>query len=273
MCVLRITIRETSVTTINENRKHKLLRKALSDYTKQVETEGLEILRFKNCEKERRALAKWMLQTRFDVWVQIELRYEYTKELEPIEIRRKHKQILTTALNFMDRVFYGNNSDRKNQRGTRFVYRHRGKSGINEHAHTLVESDKRVSYTTYCVLLEHILKHLFIETSDKCSAGELEKSREHSAMYVSHEYNKLKSDTLHTDITNIGTNDYSSEYNNDIDRRISRLKLKILRRALKAQIYKENRENKIGAERLLSKFCKAVKQRKLEHAKQATQSI
>jgi hypothetical protein len=173
----------------------------------------------------------------------------------------------------MDRVFYGNNSDRKNERGTRFVYRHRGKSGINEHAHALVESDKRVSYTTYCVLLEHILKHLFIETSDKCSVGELEKSREHSARYVPHEYNKLKNKTLHTDITNIGTNDYSSEYNNDIDRRISRLKLKILRRALKANIYEENRENEKGGERLLSKFCKAVKQRKLEHAKQATQSI
>ena len=78
-------------------------------------------------------------------------------------------------------------------------------------------------------------------------------------MYVSREYKQLKNDTLHTDITNIRTNDYSSEYNNDIERRISRLKLKILRRALKAQIYKENRENKIGAERLLSKFCKAVK--------------
>jgi len=83
----------------------------------------------------------------------------------------------------------------------------------------------------------------------------------------------LKSDTLQTDITNIGTNDYSSEHNNDIERRISRLKLKILRRALKAKIYKENTEEKIGGERLLSKFCKAVKQRKLEHAKQATQSI
>ena len=262
-----------SVITINESKERKLLRKALNDYSKQVELEELETIKFWNYEKERKELAKWMLQTGFDVWVQIELRYEYTKELEQVEIRRKHKEILTTALNMMDRVFYGNKADRKNERGTRFVYKHRGKSGINEHAHALVESDKRVSYTNYCVLLEHILKHLFIETSDKCSAGELEKSRERSAMYVSREYNKLKSDTLDNDITNIGTNDYSSEYNNDIDRRISRLKLKILRRALKAQIYKENRENKIGAERLLSKFCKAVKQRKLEHAKQATQSI
>ena len=37
---------------------------------------------------------------------------------------------------------------------------------------------------------------MFIETSDKCSAGELEKSREHSAMYVSREYKQLKNDTL-----------------------------------------------------------------------------
>ena len=262
-----------SVITINENRKHKLLRKALSDYSKQVDIEELEKLVFWNCEKERKELAKWMLQTEFDVWVEIELRYEHTKELSVVQIQHRYKQILTTALNIMDRVFYGNNTDRKNERGTRFVYRHRGKSGINEHAHALVESDKRVSYTTYCVLLEHILKHLFIETSDKCSAGELEKSREHSAMYVSREYKQLKNDTLHTDITNIRTNDYSSEYNNDIERRISRLKLKILRRALKANIYEENRENEKGGERLLSKFCKAVKQRKLEHAKQATQSI
>jgi len=83
----------------------------------------------------------------------------------------------------------------------------------------------------------------------------------------------LKSDTLQTDSTKIGTNDDSSEHNNDIERRISRLKLKILRRALKAKIYRENTENKIGGERLLSKFCKAVEQGKLEHAKQASQSI
>ena len=262
-----------NVITINESRKRKTERFIEAHTKRLVELEALEQLDFWNYEEERKELAKWMLQTDFDVWVQIELRYEYTKQLEQVEIRRKHKEILTTALNIMDRVFYGNKADRKNERGTRFVYKHRGKSGINEHAHALVESDKRVSYTNYCVLLEHILKHLFIETSDKCSAGELEKSREHSAMYVSREYKQLKNDTLHTDITNIRTNDYSSEYNNDIERRISRLKLKILRRALKANIYEENRENKIGAERLLSKFCKAVKQRKLEHAKQATQSI
>ena len=273
MCVLRITIREMNVITINESRKRKTERFIEAHTKRLVELEALEQLDFWNYEEERKELAKWMLQTEFDVWVEIELRYEHTKELSVVQIQHRYKEILTTALNIMDRVFYGNNTDRKNERGTRFVYRHRGKSGINEHAHALVESDKRVSYTTYCVLLEHILKHLFIETSDKCSAGELEKSREHSAMYVSREYKQLKNDTLHTDITNIGTNDYSSEYNNDIDRRISRLKLKILRRALKAQIYKENRENKIGAERLLSKFCKAVKQRKLEHAKQATQNI
>jgi len=169
-----------SLITINENTKHKLLRKALSDYSKQVDIEELEKLVFWNCEKERKELAKWMLQTEFDVWVQIELRYEHTKELSVVQIQHRYKQILTTALNIMDKVFYGNNSNKTNGRGARFVYRHRGNSGINEHA--LVERDKRVSYTTYCVLLEHILEHLFIETSNKCSAGQLEKSGEDSAM-------------------------------------------------------------------------------------------
>jgi len=85
MCVLRITIREMSVITINENRERKLLRKALSNYSKQVDIEELEKLVVWNCEKETKELAKWMLQTEFDVWVQIELRYEHTKELSVVQ--------------------------------------------------------------------------------------------------------------------------------------------------------------------------------------------
>jgi hypothetical protein len=93
-----------------------------------------------------------MLQTGFDIWVEIELSYEHTKQLSVVEIqhqhRHRHHQILTTALNMMDGVSYGNRKHRKNERAARFVYKHKGKSGINEHAHALVESDKRVSYTT-----------------------------------------------------------------------------------------------------------------------------
>ena len=94
-----------SVITQNESRELKSLRKALNDYDKQVEIEALEIMTFTSCEKERRELVNWMLQTNFDVWVEIELRYEHTKELSVVEIQHRHKQILTTALNVMDKPF------------------------------------------------------------------------------------------------------------------------------------------------------------------------
>ena len=45
-----------------------------------------------------------MLQTEFDVWVEIELRYEHTKELSVVQIQHRYKEILTTALNKIGRA-------------------------------------------------------------------------------------------------------------------------------------------------------------------------
>jgi len=221
--------------TGTSNQKLNLLRKALAVYDKALEAEGLEVLSFKNNAQERGALVNWMLQTEFDIWVEVGLGYEHTKNLSVVEKQRLLKKILNRTMNMLDRVFYGHRTERKNERGTRFTYKHLGNSGINDHAHMLVQSDKRVGFSTYCGLLENILKHMFIETTESCTAKRLDKSREHAARYVTHEYDKLKNETLNLETTNIGKNNTTYEFNDDIKRRIGRLKMKILRKALSKQ--------------------------------------
>ena len=208
------------------------LRNALTDYETQIELEQLTTMNFVNCEEERRAIAEWMLKSSFNIWVEIDLNYERTKNLSVYEKQRKLKEILSITLNIMDRVFYGHKADRKNERGTRFTFTHFGRSGLNEHKHMLVRSDRRVDFTTYCALLQNIFRHMFDETTDKCSASALRESREHAARYTTHEYNKLGNDTLDLETTNIGNDNYGTELNDDTKRRIGRLKMKLLRRAL-----------------------------------------
>ena len=79
-----------------------------------------------------------------------------------------------------------------------------------------------------------MLRYLFEETTDKCGAFALKKEKENVARYATHEFYKLKTETIHSKGTHIGNNNYSTEFSNDIQRRIKKLKLKILRKALKA---------------------------------------
>jgi len=142
---------------------------------------------------------------------------------------------MTRALNMMDRALYGNRAHRHNDRGTRFIYRHTGYYGHNEHLHALIESDKRIDYTTYCAVFENILKHLFVETSDGCRVEALRESRARNARYITHEYKKLGNETLLTGITNIGRSDINDDFLHDINKRLQKLRLKIFKKAIQTQ--------------------------------------
>lgn len=182
--------------------------------------------------KERCALTNWICEADFDLWVELELEYNKVKHLNSEEKLELIQQILNTTTNILDRTFFGNKAQRKNQRNTQFRFIHKGRTGTNPHLHLLVASDKRVNLETYKALLTNVMRYYFDETTNHSQAVALKREAKHAARYVTHEYAQLGTDTIDLATTHINNDTQELTLTDAVARRISRLKLKILRKAL-----------------------------------------
>ena len=155
-----------------------------------------------NCAAERSALTAWLLEGKFDTYVELALDYKQTKHLSVEQTENLSKHILSVAMNMLDRAIFGNTAHRKNQRNMRFSFLHFGKSKTNAHIHMLCKSDTRLNAENYRELLTQILQHCFDETTTNCRAAALRQHLKHSARYVTHEYAQQRNDTIELQLTN-----------------------------------------------------------------------
>lgn len=185
-----------------------------------------------NCAAERSALTAWLLEGKFDTYVELALDYKQTKYLSVEQTENLSKHILSVAMNMLDRAIFGNAAHRKQQRNMRFSFLHFGKTKTNAHIHMLCKSDTRLSADRYRELLTQILQHCFAETTKKCRAVALHKHLQHSARYITHEYSQQQNNTIELQLTNMNAAEEKSEFAEVIEKRIRKLKKKILEKKL-----------------------------------------
>ena len=193
-----------------------------------------------NCAAERSALTAWLLEGKFDTYVELALDYKQTKHLSVEQTENLSKHILSVAMNMLDRAIFGNTAHRKNQRNMRFSFLHFGKSRTNAHIHMLCKSDTRLNAEKYRELLTQILQHCFDETTTNCRAEALRQHLQHSARYVTHEYAQQRNDTIELQLTNMNAVEEKTEFAEVIEKRIKKLKKKIVEKKL----LKEERKDK-----------------------------
>jgi len=216
-----------------------------------------------NCAAERSALTAWLLEGKFDTYVELALDYKQTKYLSVEQTENLSKHILSVAMNMLDRAIFGNAAHRKQQRNMRFSFLHFGKSKTNAHIHMLCKSDPRLSANTYRELLTQILQHCFAETTQKCRAVALHKHLQHSARYITHEYAQQQNNTIELQLTNMNAAEEKTEFAEVIEKRVSKLKKKIKKKKFeKALRIAEKRKQRVSkhssAKQALHK-AKAVK--------------
>ena len=216
-----------------------------------------------SCVAERTALTAWLLEGKFDTYVELALDYKQTKYLSVEQTENLSKHILSVAMNMLDRAIFGNAAHRKQQRNTRFSFLHFGKTKTNAHIHMLCKSDTRLSADRYRELLTQILKHCFAETTQNCRAVALHKHLQHSARYITHEYAQQQNNTIELQLTNMNAAEEKSEFAEVIEKRVSKLKKKIKKKKFeKALRIAEKRKQRVSkhssAKQALHK-AKAVK--------------
>jgi len=225
-----------------------------------------------SCVAERTALTAWLLEGKFDTYVELALDYKQTKYLSVEQTENLSKHILSVAMNMLDRAIFGNAAHRKQQRNTRFSFLHFGKTKTNAHIHMLCKSDTRLSADRYRELLTQILKHCFAETTQNCRAVALHKHLQHSARYITHEYAQQQNNTIELQLTNMNAAEEKSEFAEVIEKRVSKLKKKIKKKkfekALRIAEKRKQRVSKHGSAKRALHKAKAVK-RYTENEKQA----
>lgn len=187
---------------------------------------------YKLNESCKKALADWQLENAWDCVGM--LSFDFTNDsvanacktlyAQRCYEERRIEQICKGIMNVIDRVFWGHLIQSKNATRTqRFVFKHLGDSGMNEHRHFVMESDSRIDFVKFCDLVTEVMRYWYFETTTTCGCCAIRESKEQVANYNTHEFNQLENDTLQLSTTHIAENEYDRKWNNDIQRRIDKL--------------------------------------------------
>lgn len=144
---------------------------------------------------QRREFARWMLDAGVDVFGTLKFHNGY--EMRP----EKGRKAIRHYWNTVDRQVFGKPAVKRGRRIIRFVFRHVGVSGYNDHFHFAAKSAGDVE--VFCRRLR-LLWYGLREADERFSFIEPIRNPIGAAFYLTHEIRQLSNETFQPDLSHIG---------------------------------------------------------------------